>query len=239
MGWNFLGSNKATGLAGATVQLDTRTATLLLFWIPRNSGSTVTIADSVGGNNNGAPTVKTIRTNSVDTEGRWAYWYNPVNVGIAHDFTAGAGAVACVPTILAFSHSNGAFAGDPFDTGQDQGNSTGSNDQHLACSSALTPSAAGALIVIGGCFVDSTGAAASGFTNRELTAFAGGNNYGSCTAYLAEAPASANTPQWDTTNGTHMVISGLVFLAPAGASGPTYPQLERGLNRGMTRGLAN
>jgi hypothetical protein len=160
-----------------------------------NPGGAFTVTDSVGGNNNGAPSACTSLINAHGDLAQIFYWFNPTHVGASHVITVSGTGV--YPTVFAAAFS-GALT-SPLDQ-QDGGGSVAVTS--LACASPVTPGSTNQLVLslLAAANVGTGFGANGGFTTMDT--ITGATGYEGGFAWLKQTTAASVNPTWSWTTST-------------------------------------
>jgi hypothetical protein len=205
----------APGSGGGSGAVDTSGANFIAVWFSGGSGAR-TLSDSKG--NTWIPLTE-YNVFFGTRVGRWYYAYNLSGglVGASHTF--GVTGSGTAPTLMVLWYSGVLATADPFDTGNESGNSN--NSQIDIQAGAVTPSEDGCL-VLSGLFTDAqrTPTIDSGFVKEQATT---DNNFGhfyGAAGDLIQTTATAVNPKWTLTSTDIVLSANAVFKATPGAGGP-------------------
>lgn len=191
---------------GATSAITTTGATLLVVSVASYQSGTLSASDSKGN----SWTALTLQLN-VNARQQIFYALNPASVGTGHTFTVSGSGI--YPTIFAYAFSGvGSY--------QIESGATVASGTSLA-SGSVTPSADGALILVGVGTeaTPPTGVTPVGFTLVTQVLGASVNRPGAA-AWQVQTPAAAINPTWAfSANQGQIAASTAVFLADGGAAG--------------------
>lgn len=195
---------------GTTSAIDTTGADFLVAVISWYSGSggNPTLSDNYGN----AWTPLTTQTDSTPSNVR-IYYCASATVGTGHTFTVSGVSIFAGLYAAAFS----GVRATPFD--QESG-STGSGVTSVQ-PGAITPVAAGSLVIAGLEFLGSSGAIDGGFTGSVLD-YVPGSYLGTGGAYLIQTLAVAANPTWSWSGGSPAATA-LAAFAPATSPPPPPP----------------